>query len=83
MVRHLIDLIEENTDQMDYNSPKHFKDYLINKAVIDRLSFYKAVEEFHQYVETEGLVVNTYMKSISDLFYRDEPHLYDSQTYKK
>lgn len=49
------------------------------------MSFYKAIDEFHMYVEEYGLSINNYMKSIYDLFHHDEEHndnLYKSQSQK-
>jgi hypothetical protein len=45
MIMKLLDIIEENTDQYNHET-LHFRDYLLNKNIYDRLSFYKALEEF-------------------------------------
>lgn len=83
MLKSLINLIEDNTDLMAGDRPIHFREYLKNKGIIDRLSFYKAIDEFHTYVEENGLDINNYMKSIYDLFHHDDEHhgnLYKSQS---
>lgn len=43
MIVKLLDIIEENTDQFN-NDTIHFREYLVNKGIFDRLSFYKALE---------------------------------------
>ena len=45
MIVNLLTLIEENTDHI-YEDGYHFRDYLINKGIFERLSFYQALEEF-------------------------------------
>lgn len=45
MIVKLLDTIEENADQYNHET-LHFRDYLLNKNIYDRLSFYKALEEF-------------------------------------
>lgn len=70
---------------MSSDRPIHFREYLKNKGVIDRLYFYKAIDEFHMYIEEYGLSISKYMKSIYDLFHHDEEHndhLYKSQSQK-
>lgn len=48
MIVNLLNIIEENTDMQ--NSLKiSFKQYLIKKGIFDRLSFYKAIDEFQNY----------------------------------
>ena len=72
MLKNLINLIEENTDEMSHENPIHFREYLQDKGILDRLSFYKAIDEFHQYVDSYNLHVSNYMKSIYDLFNHDK-----------
>ena len=48
MIVNLINIIEENTD-IQNSETIHFKQHLINKGILDRLSFYKALEEFQVY----------------------------------
>lgn len=78
MLRNLINVIEENTDSMA-DCPIHFREYLIEKGIIDRLSFYRAIDEFHLYVETYRLTVNPFMKSIYELFQHEDGHEDQSQ----
>jgi hypothetical protein len=82
MLKNLINLIEENTDSMSSDHHVHFSEYLREKGIIDRLSFYKAIDEFHLYIETYRLTVNNSMKSIFSLFHSEaeHSHLYESQS---
>ena len=78
MIVNLINIIEENTDIQ--NSIKiHFKQYLINKGIFDRLSFYKAIDEFQVYCIENRLAVNDYMRSIFELYHEDGHNLSESK----
>ena len=48
MIVNLLNIIEENTDHM-FEETMHFRDYLINKGIFERLSFYQAIDEFEIY----------------------------------
>lgn len=45
MIVKLLDLIEENTDSQ-HTETIHFRQFLVKKCIFDRLSFYRALEEF-------------------------------------
>lgn len=74
MIVNLINIIEENTD-IQNSEAIHFKQHLVNKGIFDRLSFYKALEEFHLYCLDYKLIVHDYMRSIYDLYQEDLHHL--------
>ena len=71
MVKKLISIVEENTDIYSMPEVPRFKDYLTKKGVVDRLSFYTAIDEFHDYLAHHKLSVSPSMKSIKDLFGQD------------
>ena len=67
MIVNLLTLIEENTDHI-YEDGYHFRDYLINKGIFERLSFYQALEEFEVFCMEERLDVGNCMPSIQELY---------------
>lgn len=78
MIVNLINIVEDNTD-IQNSTCIHFKQYLVNKGIFDRLSFYKALDEFQLYCLENRLIVNDYMRSIYDLYHEDGHHLSDSR----
>ena len=78
MIVNLINMIEENTD-IQGSEVIHFKQYLINKGIFDRLSFYKALEEFQLYCLENRFIVHDYMHSIYDIAHEDLHHLGESR----
>jgi len=46
MLSTLINLIQDNTDSHMIGNIPYFVDYLKERGLIDRLSFYKAIDEF-------------------------------------
>jgi hypothetical protein len=70
MIVNLLNIIEENTDQL-YEEVIHFREYLIKKGIFDRLSFYKALEEFELYLVEEQIEPGEYMASVFELYNPD------------
>jgi len=82
MLKTLISLIESNTDSHVISNIPHFIEYLKDRGLIERLSFYKAIDEFQQYCEENRLTRNRYMKSIYELYHTDDGTLYRSQVHR-
>ena len=78
MIATLIHLIEANADSHD--PQPRFKEHLQDKGILDRLSFYKAIEEFHKYCEEQQMVVGSTMTSIQELFNDEEELGSESQS---
>jgi hypothetical protein len=82
MLKTLVNLIEENTDSHSMGNLHHFREYLQEKGLFERLSFYRAIDEFHLYCDEFHLTPGKYMKSIHELYHDEDSHLYHSQTQK-
>jgi Mn-containing catalase len=63
MIIKLLGIIEENTDNQLVKDV-HFRSYLAERGTLERLSFYKALEEFKAYCLENRLCVPKYMASI-------------------
>lgn len=68
MLSCLIQLVEENTDQQLMSRYNYFSRYLLERNLLERLSFYKAVEEFDKYCKENSFIVPECMSSIVDIF---------------
>lgn len=55
MIVKLLDIIDDNGDQYSHTETLHFKEYLQNKNIYDRLSYYKALEELELFLLEEDL----------------------------
>jgi hypothetical protein len=82
MLKRLIGLIEENTDSHTISNVPHFIDYLKDRGLLDRLSFYKAIDEFEQYCDENRLTRNRCMRSIYELYHNEEGMLFRSQVQR-
>ena len=63
----LINIIDENTFKEEITHYS-FREYLINKGIFERLSFYKALEEFDFYCRENRFIVEDRMHSVSELY---------------
>jgi len=71
MIINLLSIIENNIDDQA-NKIIHFKHFLVNRGTLERLSFYKALEEFRNYCLENRLCVPKFMVSIKELYEEDD-----------